>query len=110
MLLFDVSRSAEETGSKNDDAAKVIDIAVVFDDWLVNLEVVCVHFNAWIVLLEGGFVGNSIRECKRWFVHSFGACGVCSELELGDGQVDFVAPDHGGGLLLATSLIVLVNI
>ena len=110
MLLFDVCRSAEETGSKNDDAAKVIDIAVVFDDWLVNLDVVCVHFNAWIVLLEGGFVGNSIRECKRWFIHSFGACGVCSELELGDGHVDFVAPDHGGSLLLAASLIVLVNI
>ena len=110
MLLDDVCRCAEETGSKNDDAAKVIDIAVVIDDWLVNLEVVCVHFNVWIVLLEGFYVSDSIRECKRWFVHSFGACGVCSELELRDGQVDLVAPDHGGGLLLAASFIVLVNI
>lgn len=110
LLLWDVGRTAEETTSKNDDSAKVIDIAVVFDDRLVHLEVVFVQFNVWIVPLEGGFVADSISDSKRWFVHSFAACGVCSELELGDGHVDFVAPNHGGCFLLSASLIVLVNI
>ena len=88
MLLFDVCRSAEKAVSENDDAAEVIDIAVVFDYRLINLEVVFVHFNVWIVFLEGGYVGDCISDSKRWFFHCFAACGVCSELELGHGHVN----------------------